>query len=353
MTTLEWVDGKVQFIDQTRLPAEEVIVETADCGVLCEAIRSLRIRGAPAIGVAAAFALVCAVRASGCSTPAELLAAIESAVREISATRPTGANLFAALRRMEDAVRGKAGMTVAEMADRLTEEALAIQREDIESCRRIGELGADLIVPGSSLLTHCNAGALATAGEGTALGVIAHAARRGHVRRVFACETRPLLQGARLTAWELLKLGLETILITDSTAASVLRRHDVQAVVVGADRIAANGDTANKIGTYPLAVLAMRHDVPLYVAAPTSTIDPSIADGSQIPVEERDEAEITHCGGMRIAPRGVKVYAPAFDVTPAELISAIITERGILRRPYRESLEALLRRGSLPEGVTS
>jgi methylthioribose-1-phosphate isomerase len=352
MTTLEWADGRLRFIDQTRLPAEEVMVETTDHLVVCEAIRSLKIRGAPAIGVAAAFAVLLAVRESHCSAPRELQAVLESAVRDLSATRPTAVNLFAALHRMEASARASGGKSVAAILESLSDEALAIQREDIESCRSIGELGAGLILPGSSLLTHCNAGALATAGEGTALAVIAEAARRGNVLRVFVDETRPLFQGARLTAWELVRLGIETVLITDSTAASVLRRGDVQAVVVGADRIAANGDTANKVGTYPLAVLAMRHGVPFYVAAPTSTIDAAIPDGEHIPIEEREETEVTHFEGRRIAARGVKVYAPAFDVTPAPLVSAIVTERGILRPPFHDSLAGVLRRGRTKRGET-
>jgi methylthioribose-1-phosphate isomerase len=343
MTTLEWADGKLRFIDQTRLPAEEVMVETADYQVVCEAIRSLKIRGAPLIGVAAAFAVLLAVRGSHCSTSPELHAVLGSAVRDLSATRPTAVNLFAALHRMETAARGSGEASVPAILERLSAEALAIQHEDVESCRIIGELGAGLIAPRSSLLTHCNAGALATAGAGTALAVVAEAARRGNVLRVFVDETRPLLQGARLTAWELVNLGVETILITDSTAASVLRRGDVQAVIVGADRIAANGDTANKVGTYPLAVLAMRHAVPFYVAAPTSTIDAALPDGEHIPIEERGETEVTHFGGRRIAARGVKVYAPAFDVTPASLVSAIITERGIVRPPFTQSLAGVLR----------
>ncbi|HMK39833.1 MAG TPA: S-methyl-5-thioribose-1-phosphate isomerase [Bacteroidota bacterium] len=343
MMTLEWADGRLRFIDQTLLPEREVILETADHRVVCDAIRSLRIRGAPAIGVAAAFAVLLALRESRCSSPGELRGVLHAAARDLSATRPTAVNLFAAMRRMEDAAREEPGESVPAMLDRLMKEALSIQREDIESCKSIGRLGAGLIAPGSSLLTHCNAGALATAGEGTALAVIAEAARRGNVRRVFVDETRPLFQGARLTAWELMHLGIETVLITDSTAGSVLRRGDVQGVIVGADRIAANGDTANKVGTYPLAVLAMRHGVPFYVAAPLSTVDAQMADGDEIPIEERAEAEVTHAGGTRIAPRGVKVYAPAFDVTPASLVSAIITEGGILRAPYDVSLAGVLR----------
>ena len=352
MTTIDWADGKVQFIDQTRLPERETVVETADYRVICEAIRSLKIRGAPAIGVAAAFALLLALRESPLSTLEDLQAVLRAAQREIASTRPTAVNLFTALRRMEEAASRGEGMTPESMLRRLEEEALAIQREDRESCRRIGEFGAELIAPRSSLLTHCNAGALATAGEGTAIAVIAAAARRGNVLRVFVDETRPLLQGARLTTWELLRLGIETILITDSTAASVISRGDVQAVIVGADRIASNGDTANKVGTYGLAVLASRHAVPFYVAAPTSSFDHALADGARIPIEERGESEVTHFMGVRIAPPGVKVYAPAFDVTPASLVSAIVTERGILRPPYAGSIRGLRTGGGAREGGT-
>jgi len=344
--TLEWADGKLRFIDQTLLPAQEVVVETADYRIVCQAIRSLKIRGAPAIGVAAAFGVLLAVRQGSAASPGDLLSRLDEAVRELSATRPTAVNLFTAMHRMERSARGAGEMTVRAILDRLAAEAFAIQKEDIDSCRTIGESGADLIPPGSSLLTHCNAGALATAGEGTALAVIAAAARRGNVLRVFVDETRPLFQGSRLTAWELVKRGIPAVLITDSTAGSVLARGDVSAVVVGADRIAANGDTANKIGTYPLAVLARRHDVPFYVAAPTSTIDHALPDGSRIPIEERNEEEITAFAGVRIAPPGVSVYAPAFDVTPAALVSAIITERGILRPPYAASVAGVLRGGN-------
>ena len=335
MTTLRWTDGRLTFLDQTRLPAEEFTVTTDDYRVVCEAIRSLRIRGAPAIGVAAAFALVLAARAAASRDAEGRHAALNEAAREIAATRPTAVNLFAALERME---RVRARAPEAELTAALEAEAIAIRDEDVASCRAIGEQGAGLIAPGSSLLTHCNAGALATAGEGTALAVIAEAARRGNVVRVFVDETRPLLQGARLTAWELLGLGIETVLITDSTAATVLARGDVQAVVVGADRIAANGDTANKVGTYPLAVLASRHGVPFYVAAPTSTIDPALPSGDGIPIEERDAAEVTDVAGVRLAPPGVRVFAPAFDVTPAALVSAIVTEHGVHRPPYVQSL---------------
>jgi methylthioribose-1-phosphate isomerase len=346
MTTLQWSDGVLRFIDQTRLPAEEIYVGTSDYRVVCEAIRSLRIRGAPALGVAAAFAALLAARECTSRDPLEISGALARASGEIAATRPTAVNLFAALSRMEAAARpGRNGEGRESMITRLTEEALAIEREDVESCRAIGRLGSELIRAGSSLLTHCNAGALATAGEGTALAVIAAAARQGKIVRVFVDETRPLLQGSRLTAWELVSLGIETVLITDSTAASVLRLGDVHAVVVGADRIAANGDTANKVGTYPLAVMAARHGVPFYVAAPTSTIDRAVPDGDSIPIETRSGEEVTHVAGKRIAAEGVSVYAPAFDVTPGSLIGAIITEMGVLRAPYPASIAALPGRG--------
>jgi methylthioribose-1-phosphate isomerase len=246
---------------------------------------------------------------------------MNEAVSYLTSTRPTAVNLFTALQRMRRAVDGGESFPPSELLRRLREEALAIHREDVESCRRIGMLGAALIQPGTSVLTHCNAGALATAGEGTALSVITSAAREGKITRVYADETRPLLQGARLTAWELVRQGIEVVLITDSTAATVLRQGKVQAVIVGSDRIAANGDVANKIGTYPLAVLAARHGVPFYVAAPTSTIDPATPDGGGIPIEERPPEEVTHIGGLRIAAAGVKVFAPAFDVTPASRAS--------------------------------
>ena len=342
-TTVAWVEGKVRFIDQTRLPAEEIYAETADYRVVGEAITSLRIRGAPAIGVAAAFGVLAAVTGKEFPSARDFLSAMNEAVSSLASTRPTAVNLFAALQRMRHAVDGGESFPPSELLRRVREEALAIQREDVESCRRIGTLGAELIRPGTSVLTHCNAGALATAGEGTALSVITAAAREGKVTRVYVDETRPLLQGARLTAWELVRQGIEVVLMTDSTAATVLRQGKVQAVIVGADRIAANGDAANKIGTYPLSVLAARHGIPFYVAAPTSTIDPATPDGDGIPIEERPSEEVTHIGGRRIAAAGVKVFAPAFDVTPASLITAIITEKAVLRPPYHESIAAVTR----------
>jgi methylthioribose-1-phosphate isomerase len=307
---------------------------------VAEAIKRLEIRGAPAIGVAAAFGVVLASQSAG--SVREALAASRRAIDLLAATRPTAVNLFAALHRMSRVVREHEHAERREtLSAALLEEAVAIQQEDIAACRRIGELGSALIRPGSSVLTHCNAGALATAGEGTALSVIFAAARKNAIVRVYVDETRPLLQGARLTAWELLKRGIETVLITDSTAGVVLKQQRVQAVIVGADRIAANGDTANKIGTYSLAVLADRHHVPFYVAAPLSTVDLEIASGDAIAIEERAPEEITTFGGTRIAPDGVNVYAPAFDVTPNELIAAIVTERGILTPPFSQTLAQL------------
>lgn len=334
MTTVEWIDGKVRFIDQTKLPALEIYVDTDDYRVIGEAIRSLKIRGAPAIGVAAAFGVLLAVEGKESATPEALIARVNEAISVLSSTRPTAVNLFNALNRMRRIVVAGTASGVFELLVRLRVEAMVIYREDVESCRRIGTLGAELILPGTAVLTHCNAGALATAGDGTALSVIAAAAAQGKITRVYADETRPLLQGARLTAWELVKKNIEVVLITDSTAGSVLQRGMVQAVVVGADRIAANGDTANKIGTYALAVLARHHAIPFLIVAPTSTIDPGTASGDLIPIEERDGAEVTD----RFPARN-----PAFDVTPAGLITAIVTEKGVHRAPYAESLPVPVR----------
>jgi methylthioribose-1-phosphate isomerase len=266
--------------------------------------------------------------------------ALLAAIDHLASTRPTAVNLFTALGRMRALLETAPGDGIP--IDALTREAVAIHDEDVEACRRIGEHGARLLGPRTAVLTHCNAGALATAGIGTALGVITTAAAQGKIDRVFVDETRPLLQGARLTAWELVRAGLEVVLITDGAAASVLRRGGIGAVIVGADRIAANGDVANKVGTYPLAVLAARHGVPLYVAAPISTFDPGTAEGDQIVIEERDAGEVTHFAGKRVAASGVRVFAPAFDVTPNEFIGAIVTERGVLRPPYAPAIRTLL-----------
>lgn len=342
MKAVDWIDGAVRFIDQTLLPAEERFVMTEDIQVIAEAIRSLRIRGAPAIGVAAAFGLVLGLRSPDRPDGSSVALRFDRAASLLGSTRPTAVNLFNVLTRMRGVLEAASGAGDREVIQRLECEARVIQDEDIEACHRIGELGAALLSAGTSVLTHCNAGALATAGDGTALSVVTTAHRQGKILQVYVDETRPLLQGARLTSWELLRAGVEVVLITDSTAASVLREGRVQAVIVGADRIAANGDTANKVGTYPLAVLAQRHNVPMYVAAPVSTFDPHSSTGNDIPIEERDSSEVTQIAGIRIAPEGVRTYAPAFDVTPHELITAIITDRGVLRPPYEPEIAGVL-----------
>jgi methylthioribose-1-phosphate isomerase len=336
MVTIAWTNGAVRFLDQTELPAREVYVETRDPLVVADAIRTLRVRGAPAIGIAAAYAACLAVWGNPAGELPALRGTLESALQELQSTRPTAVNLFHALDRIRTAAAS--ALTASDLRSDLLAEARAIHEEDIDACRKMAVLGAALLPGPSGVLTHCNAGALATGGEGTALGVIVEAHRRGKVTRVFVDETRPLLQGARLTAWELMAQHVPVILIPDNTAGVVMQRGEVQAVFVGADRIAANGDTANKVGTYSLAVLARHHGIPLYVVAPTSTIDPAISTGREIPIEERDSREVTDWGGRRIAPEGVPVFSPAFDVTPNELVTAIVTENGVCRPPFREAL---------------
>ncbi len=334
MRSVEWIGESLRFIDQTRLPLEEVFVRTSDVNVVVEAIRSLRIRGAPAIGVAAAFGVVMAANGAHPATQAACRGAAENSIALLAATRPTASNLFTALRRMKEVLDRTTESSSTALRAALLAEADRILQEDIRACDRIGTLGATLIGQGSTLLTHCNTGMLATAGDGTALNVIATAAAEGKVVRVYVDETRPLFQGSRLTAWELARRNIEATVITDSTAGTLFQQGKIAAVFVGADRIAANGDTANKVGTYGLAVLASRHKVPFYVAAPVSTIDPGSQTGASIRIEERDAREVTHVAGIRVAAEGVSVYAPAFDVTPNELISAIVTDAGILRAPY-------------------
>ena len=336
MNAVEWIDGRVRFIDQTRLPHEELYVETADYRIVAEAIRKLRIRGAPALGVAAAYGCVLPLCVSG--DPGDVRSRFLEAVELLSRTRPTAVNLFASLERMRQVFEETGPANLDTLRTALLDAAHAIRTGDADACRRIGEFGAALIHPGARILTHCNTGALATAGEGTAQSVIATAYRQQKIVRVYVDETRPLLQGARLTSWELVRLGIDTVLITDGTAGMVMRQGLVDAVIVGADRIAANGDVANKIGTYSLAVLAHAHGIPFYVAAPVSTIDGGTAEGKEIVIEERAPEEVTHWGGKRIAAEGVRVYAPAFDVTPNNLVSAIITDRGVVRPPFAETL---------------
>ncbi len=323
--TIEWVggrDGLLRLIDQTLLPTTLTYRDCRTVEDVWEAIRSLRVRGAPAIGVAAAFGVVLGVQ--GCPADAQA-GRLDEVVAHLATSRPTAVNLFWALKRMRDCGRDGAGLQP------LLEEALAIQEDDRCTCQAIGRAGVGLIRDGDGVLTHCNTGALATAGNGTAAAVLYQAAERGRRFRVFADETRPLLQGARLTAWELQQAGIDVTLICDSMAAQVMKEGRVQLAIVGADRIAANGDTANKIGTYGVAVLAKAHGIPFYVAAPSSTFDLSLPYGDGIPIEQRDPREITHGFGKQTAPDGVAVYNPAFDVTPAGLISGLITEKGLIQ----------------------
>ncbi|MGE5193554.1 MAG: S-methyl-5-thioribose-1-phosphate isomerase [Deltaproteobacteria bacterium] len=345
--TLHWsgdVDGHLVLIDQTLLPVEFREIECRKVESVWEAIRSLRVRGAPAIGIAAAYGVCVGIQTVAGRSVDEFFARLAEVTEYLAGSRPTAVNLFWALRRMKDVAESRRGRgTPAQIAARLLAEARAIEEEDRQMCRAIGRFGSELLASGQGVLTHCNAGGLATADYGTALAVFFAAHEAGKKLHVYADETRPLLQGARLTAWELLRRGIETTLICDSMAAQVMGEGHVQAVVVGADRIAANGDTANKIGTYGVAVVAAHHHVPFYVAAPSSTFDFSIASGKEIPIEHREGREITHGFGRQTAPAGIQVYNPAFDVTPADLIAAFITERGIIRPPYRENLAAALR----------
>lgn len=339
ITPIEWVDGKVRILDQSKLPGEIVYLDCRSPEQVAEAIQKMRIRGAPALGIAAAFALALCASNSRQKESKGLLEELEACADSIRATRPTARNLFWAIERMLELARESGEVAVGELRSALIQEANTILKEDRQTCRQIGDLGAELVPQKATILTHCNAGALATGGYGTALGVIRSAVRQGKKVSVLADETRPLLQGARLTAWELSQEGIPVTVITDSMAGTCMQQGKVNLVVVGADRIAGNGDVANKVGTYPLAVLAKEHGVPFYVAAPVSTMDLSLASGDQIPIEERSETEVTEIAGTRIAPLGVSVLNPAFDVTPARLVTAIICEKGILRPPYQDSLE--------------
>lgn len=340
--TIEWTDEGVRMIDQRMLPAKETYVTLRTPEEVAWAIREMVIRGAPAIGVAAAMGAALAAWNARGRSPAAFEEAFESAARLIGATRPTAVNLFWAIARMRAAFhQNRDRLDDAALASLLVEEAKRIQSEDEAMNHRMGELGADLMPQDGTVLTHCNAGALATAGFGTALGVIRAAVARGKTIRVMADETRPLLQGARLTAWELHQDGIPTTLITDSMAGHFMKKGEIRVAIVGADRIAANGDTANKIGTYTVAVLAKENGIPFYVAAPFSTLDLNVPSGDQIPIEERSASEVTHVGDRATAPEGVGVANPAFDVTPARYITAIITDRGVARPPYESSLRAL------------
>ncbi|MGF1580022.1 MAG: S-methyl-5-thioribose-1-phosphate isomerase [Gemmataceae bacterium] len=339
-TTIEWIgdiDGYVRLIDQTQLPTQEVYKDCRTVEEVWEAIKMLRVRGAPAIGIAAAMGVVVGMQSIGDDNAEKFTDRLKEVTDYLATSRPTAVNLFWALDRMNEHIADEIGKrTPTELRRMLMEEAIVIEEEDRQTCLAIGQHGASLIGEGQGVLTHCNAGALATADYGTALSVMFAAAREGRTFQVFADETRPLLQGSRLTAWELQKRGVDVTLICDNMAAQVMKEGKINVVITGADRIAANGDSANKIGTYGVALLAKAHSIPFYIAAPLSTFDMSLASGDQIPIEERAANEITHGFGKQTAPNDVKVYNPAFDVTPAELIAGIVTEHGIIQ-PVNEA----------------
>jgi methylthioribose-1-phosphate isomerase len=343
LPTIEWRDDAVVMIDQRKLPASEVYVTCRTGADVARAIKTMVIRGAPAIGVAAAMGLALGMRRSRATGTKRLTTEFQRLCEVMAATRPTAVNLFWAIERMKNAFADGAGAggSVGEIAARLDAEANAIHDEDLAACRAIGAFGADLVPRSATVLTHCNAGALATAGYGTALGVIRAAAGQGKKVAVLVDETRPFLQGARLTAWELVRDGIDTTVITDNMAGAMMRTDHIDLIVVGADRIAANGDVANKIGTYAVAVLAKAHGIPFYVAAPISTIDLDTPDGTRIRIEERNGREVTHLGSVRLTPDGARVRNPSFDVTPVEYVTALITERGIARPPLGKSLATL------------
>jgi len=342
LPTIAWEEDAVVMVDQRKLPAAEVYVRCKTAAEVARAIKTMVIRGAPAIGVAAGMGLALSAAKSKATGTKQFATEFQKACDLMAGTRPTAVNLFWAIDRMKRAFAegAHAGESVEQLVARLRVEALRIHDEDVASCKAIGALGGQLVPDGARVLTHCNAGALATAGYGTALGVIRGAVDAGKKVSVLADETRPFLQGARLTAWELVKDGIETTVITDNMAGAMMLAGHVDLIVVGADRIAANGDTANKIGTYSLGVLAREHAIPFYVAAPWSTIDLAIADGTAIPIEERPEREVTHVGSSRLAPEGAAIRNPAFDVTPHRFITAIVTERGVIRPPFVENLRA-------------
>ncbi len=341
LRVVEWKGKSVVMIDQRLLPQKEVYRRYTTWRGVADAIRNMVVRGAPAIGVAAAMGLALGALNIRTNDPKRFKREFEKISKAMASTRPTAVNLFWAIERMNKVVDSCTGCDVPDIRKKLVEEAELIHREDIEINRRIGRNGSKLLRNNSTVLTHCNAGALATAGYGTALGVVRAAVERGKKIRVMADETRPFLQGARLTAWELKKDRIDVTVITDNMAGYMMKKGLIDAVIVGADRIASNGDVANKIGTYPLAILAKAHNIPFYVAAPLSTIDVNIKTGDEIPIEERDPGEVTHLLNRRIAPSGVKAQNPAFDVTPARLISAIVTEKGVIRPPYRAAVKRL------------
>ena len=342
LPTIAWQGEEIVMVDQRKLPATEVYVTCKSVNDVAKAITTMVIRGAPAIGVCAAMGLAMGAARSKATGTKQFTTEFQRNCDQLAGTRPTAVNLFWAIERMKRAFAdgALAGESVDQLKARLRATADRIHDDDVASCRAIGAHGAALVPQDASILTHCNAGALATAGYGTALGVVRGAVEAGRNVRVLADETRPFLQGARLTAWELVKDGIDTTVIADNMAGAIMRKGEIDLVVVGADRIAANGDTANKIGTYSVAVLAREHGIPFYVAAPWSTIDLSAVNGDAIPIEERNAREITHFGNSQLAPEGAHIRNPSFDVTPAKYITAIITEKGVYRAPFEESLKS-------------
>jgi methylthioribose-1-phosphate isomerase len=341
--TLEWLPTGVNFLDQTKLPLEETYVLATDYKQVATVIRDMIVRGAPAIGVSGAMGVAIGIDRSEATSIEALNTEVAVICELLASTRPTAVNLFwgiARIRELYNQLVAK-GASIAEIKIAVVDEARRMYDEDIAACKQMGAFGAELLPMEGTVLTHCNAGALATCGYGTALGVIRGAIERGHKINVFADETRPFLQGARLTAWELMKDNIPTTVLCDNMAASLMLQGRIQAVIVGADRIAANGDVANKIGTYGVAILAKEHGIPFYVAAPWSTIDVATATGAGIPIEQRAAREVTHSNGKQMTPDGVGIENPAFDVTPAKYVTAIITERGVLRGPYNESIQAM------------
>jgi len=339
--TLEWTDHGIRFIDQTKLPTEETYVTCTTHEQVADVIRTMVVRGAPAIGVAAAMGIALGVKNSKAETVSDLKRELDQICDSIGKTRPTAVNLFWAIRRMQERFEHLRIRPIAQIKQELVEESKRMHAEDIAANQAMGRHGATLMPDEGGVLTHCNAGALATAGYGTALGVIRAAVEQGKKIHVYADETRPFLQGSRLTAWELMKDGIPTTVISDNMAGAMMKQGKIGAIVVGADRIAANGDVANKIGTYTVAVLAKENGIPFYVAAPISTVDLACPDGSKIPIEQRNPREVTHIAGRQMVPDGVSIENPAFDVTPARYVAAIITERGIARAPYEESLRGM------------
>jgi len=346
MKPIVWDKGCLRLLDQTKLPLEEKIIECRDYRSVADAIREMRVRGAPAIGAAAAYGMVIGARGIDAGDKKRWFKELEKVAETLKNTRPTAVNLTWAVDRMLKKAEENKHLGIRELQDILENEAVKIAREDVESNYAIGRFGNTLVPERARILTHCNAGALATVGYGTALGIVRAAHASGKDIHVFAGETRPFLQGARLTVWELMKEGIEVTLITDNMAGYVMAKGMIDLVIVGADRIASNGDVANKIGTYSLAVLAKENNIPFYVAAPLSTIDMSLSSGEEIPIEERAPDEVLYIQGRAIAPEGVKVFNPAFDITPNSLITAIITDKGVIKEPYDKNLKALFSDGT-------